>query len=362
LSSSSYDKGDGLHDDSRRHNSFKLRCDDAPFASCVEFEKMALLKQTFGDGRTQNEFRAMSEILLTSMTSNGDASSDRNCLSQKPAECAAAPSQQHNTKKPKWWLQLSRRRGTKGQRRTMAAMKHYILPPPRYGEFIDWNGIFPAKDITLEIGFGLGDNLLCNAQRHPKEAMVGADVHSPGTARVLKIIQQAQEQGRYWDGYSLYSQESNDMAKNDHHDDARNRQPAPCPNDKLYSNIRVYPGNGIKFLHSIPSSSLKAILLTFPDPFPLDSHAEFRIVQVSTVPDFYRALKDGGRLCLATDHEGYFEWCLNVMDQCRDLFSKVTPVPDRQEWLPIISKYEQKSLDEGRRTHLACWQVVGKKD
>jgi tRNA (guanine-N7-)-methyltransferase len=295
------------------------------------------------------------------MMSNGD-SSDRNCLSQKPAESAAAPSQQHNTKKPKWWLQLSRRRGTKGQRRTMAAMKHYILPPPRYGKFIDWNGIFPAKDITLEIGFGLGDNLLCNAQRHPKEAMVGADVHSPGTARVLKIIQQAQEQGRYWDEYSLYSQEPNDVAKNHHHDNACNRQLAPCPNDKLYSNIRVYPGNGMKFLHSIPSFSLKAILLTFPDPFPLESHAEFRIVQVSTVPDFYRALKDGGRLYLATDHEGYFEWCLNVMDQCRDLFCKVTPVPDRQVWLPVISKYEQKGLDEGRRTHLACWQVVGKKD
>lgn len=294
--------------------------------------------------------------------SNGKVEEDateESLHSRESKECAAAPSQRHNTKKPKWWLQLSRRRGTKGQRRTMAAMKQYILPSAGYGEFIDWNEIFQCKDITLEIGFGLGDNLLCNAQRHPKEAMVGADVHSPGTARVLKIMQQAQEQGRYWDEYSLYSRETNE---DNRHDEDSCSPPAPCPTDKLYSNIRIYPGNGMKFLHSIPSSSLKAILLTFPDPFPLESHAEFRIVQVSTAPDFYRTLKRDGRLYLATDHKRYFEWCLNVMDQCEDLFSKVTPVPDRKKWLPVISKYEQKGLDEGRQTHLACWQVVKEKD
>lgn len=266
----------------------------------------------------------------------------------------------YNARKPKWWLQQRNRRGTKGQRRVMTKMKHYIIPPPLYGETLDWNETFDScryKDIWLELGFGLGDNLLRNAQVHPDKGMVGAEVHPPGTAHVLKIIQKAQQEGRYWDGYSLCFTKTDDLA---HEYSIEASEPISTTADNIYSNVRVYRGNGMKLVNSIPTCSVSAILIAFPDPFPKQGHEEFRLLQRATATDFYRALRAEGRIYLATDHEEHFEWCSYVMSQCRDLFILVTPVPDRSTWLPVISKYEQKGLEEGREAHMACWQVVGK--
>lgn len=272
---------------------------------------------------------------------------------QKQNELATTTTLEHNPRKPHWWRQLSRR-GTKAQRRTIAAMKHYIIPSPGYGDFIDWNEVFDSvpKEIWFELGFGLGDNLLFNAQLHKDKHMVGAEVHSPGVASVLKRIQQAQEMGNYWAEYTLYNTQNDTVYASE---DAT----STGTTNEIYSNVRIYHGNGMKLLRSIPTSSLSAVLLTFPDPFPHESHREFRLLQVSNASDFYRVLnKSEGRLYLATDHVGYFEWCLSVMKQCRDMFTRVLPVPDRSNWLPVISKYEQKGYDEGRETRLACWQVV----
>jgi len=306
---------------------------------------------------------AFNELSTTSTMTN-DGSGDNDGILQKQDDPIEKETQEqhhapkYSAKKPNWWLRLTPRRGTKAQRRIMAAMKHYMIPSPRYGELVEWNQIFSSsqcEEVWLELGFGLGDNLLRNAEMHPDTAMVGAELHSPGVANVLKNIQQSQEQGRYRDEYSLYTHEEEDTA----HVAAAS---APSTTgENIYFNVRVYPGNGIKLLNAIPTSSLRTILVTFPDPFPQERHAEFRLLQVSTAADFYRVLRSEGRLYLATDHEGHFEWCLKVMAQCQDLYVPVSPVPDRSSWLPVISKYEQKGLEEGRHTQLACWQVVGKK-
>jgi len=65
-----------------------------------------------------------------------------------------------------------------------------------------------------------------------------------------------------------------------------------------------------------------------------------------------------GRLCVATDHPVFYDWTMAVMDQpqCAKLFRKID-FP-RQEWLPVISKYEQRGLENGRQTHLACWEAI----
>jgi tRNA (guanine-N7-)-methyltransferase len=279
---------------------------------------------------------------------SANTNQEQQCYYQKPAG------------KPKWWRTLAGRRGTKSQRRAMSSMSDYILTPVPFGTFVDWNAIFssPATEIWFEIGFGLGDNLLCNAQMHPEIFIVGADLHSPGVGTVLQRIQQGREQGKHWNEYSLYTKEkvpySEQIGENN---SAIVTVPPSTDEESLYSNIRIYHGNGMKLLHSIPMCSLSAVLLTFPDPWPNKLHAQYRLIQVSTMADMHRVLQKQGRFYLATDDEGYFLWCHNLMEECQHLFTPVVPVPDRCDWLPAVSKYEQKGWDEGRRTLLACWEV-----
>mmetsp|Transcript_31756 Transcript_31756/g.48707 ORF Transcript_31756/g.48707 Transcript_31756/m.48707 type:complete len:412 (+) Transcript_31756:121-1356(+) len=347
----------------------------------------------------------------------------------------------YDGKKPKWWKQLYGRRATKGQRRAMTCLEdqNYKLPKLQYGEMIDWNLVFPVtekdeqaqptKEIWLELGFGNGENLLVNSQLQDKNiGFVGAEVCQPGVGVVMKRMYEAIECGAYWSDYNLYTSdkdESNDNnvptaiptttpnnAEGDTHDENHTRQTqqqqqdAKLTSDILttktpspYENVRIYPGDGIKLLPSIPSSSISTLLVTFPDPFPKPSHRKHRLIQVHTLQAMYRILTKTspvGRLFIATDHEGYFEWCLEIFDLMNSTtsteverirstmdgketelkrrndnaddnetsicqparFRQVPVVPDRSTWLPAISKYEQKGWNEGRKTMLQCWEVV----
>ena len=40
------------------------------------------------------------------------------------------------------------------------------------------------------------------------------------------------------------------------------------------------------------------------------------------------------------------------------LWKEVTPTPNRSSWLPVVSYYEQKGIDEGRKTMLQCWEKI----
>jgi len=343
----------------------------------------------------------------------------------------------YDGKKPKWWKQLYGRRATKGQRRAMTCLEeqHYKLPKLPYGETIDWDMVFPIKDeeeqesskkeIWLELGFGNGENLLVNSQFHQSKniGFVGAEVCQPGVGVAMKRMYEAIQCGSYWSDYNLYT-----LDKDPHHDInviVSASDNAQCENNKRqaqqqqedaktnatistskilcpYDNIRIYPGDGIKLLPSIPSCSISTLLVTFPDPFPKSNHKKHRLIQVHTLQEMHRVLTKTspvGRLFIATDHEGYFEWCLDIFDllnstcssstgaerndsktnrkdihgkdkyaiandnNCDLLtngtkFCRILNVPDRSTWLPAISKYEQKGWNEGRKTMLQCWEVV----
>ena len=141
----------------------------------------------------------------------------------------------------------------------------------------------------------------------------------------------------------------------------------------LYSNLRLHTGDGTKLLACLPDHSVHAILVTFPDPFV--NQVGCRLLQVSVLEEIWRVLVPQGRLYLATDHAGYHAWSqvqvelFNQQQQQQQqqddttksrCFRLVEPTPDRRLWLPVVSKYEQKGWDEGRSTHLSCWEAIDK--
>ena len=153
----------------------------------------------------------------------------------------------------------------------------------------------------------------------------------------------------------------------------------------IYSErLRIHTGDGYKLLPKLPDGCLSAILITFPDPFPKETDVNYRLVQHQTLIECHRILRKGhpcdkndknnwdcnGRLFLATDHDGYHEWCHKIMHEVNRnnqdglspssplLFEMEEPCPNRMTWLPAVSRYEQKGWDEGRSTKLTCWVAI----
>lgn len=276
----------------------------------------------------------------------------------------------YKSRKPKWWLHLSRK-GTKAQRRAIRDMKDYLLPRAPHGQFIDWNSAFRRNEtetlsIWLEIGFGAGDNLLQLAEQYPEKYIVGAEIHQPGVGKVMQKIKYGTENNRYWKGSSLYSAGVDpDFKQSENNEnifavtDRGNKENAAIENP--YSNVRVHRGDGVQLLSTILSGTLEAVLVTNPDPFPSDNQKEWRLFQIQTLREIRRVLIPSGRLYLATDHQGFFSWSHLVISAANEqdkVFQTVDPHPSRNLWLPVVSEYEQRGLDNGRKPLLSCWEAV----
>jgi len=326
----------------------------------------------------------------------------------------------YNSKKPTWWKKLANIRATKPQRKAMREMDSYRFqraPGIPYGKYVeDWDEIFGAstsvavagessslslnqnegnktihnniddsksgRNVWIELGCGRGENVLALAHRHrhdPSFAIIGAEIHPLSLGNMFMRLKQARKQQAYWTGYTLYGDLTYEKVRNriaSHQEvDQSVATPGLCrdewstddghgssesPQLDPYQNVRVFRGDCMKLitLHT-PNQSVSRILVTFPDPFPPEQQREWRLFQLDTVQQFHRVLKASeGYLCLATDHQGYFVWAQDIMQQSGLGWERVDDDVNRMEWLPGVSAYEDKGWREGRTTHLACWKAI----
>ena len=198
----------------------------------------------------------------------------------------------------------------------------------RFQEMVTYKNVLPAREYAekrLEIGFGNGANLDANAQNHPNILYIGSEIHQPG---IGNLAQKMEERIR---------------------------------TEECVDNIRILPGDGIKLLFHLPDNYLDCILITFPDPWPKVFHAPWRVIQVDTIREMQRVLNANGRVFIATDDECFHIWSNEIFSKESIDWKPIIPCPSREEWLPVISYYEQKGINEGRHTMLQCWQVVTSK-
>jgi tRNA G46 methylase TrmB len=384
------------------------------------------------DGETQDDDENGDFVMRSLQMESFHDDTEDSELSSTPAHPVRRPKppkSRYNSKKPKWWIQQSRKPGRKIRQAIYALQDEYCLIRPPYGELLDWQSVFesptrprtphqpptaaatpPAEEVWIEIGFGLGDNLLYLAHRFPQRCFLGSEVHQAGTGHVLQRIQTALATDTPWSGYTLFiDQCNNNKQKNNDDDQDQNKgttmnanhgsaaataeEPTSCSQTDdsttaepavvvSYDNLRIYRQDITKLLPYIPDHTVQTILLTFPDPFP--HGPEWRLLQVDVLHELHRVLVvqngGGGRLYLATDHADHYEWCRmqiqefnntsnnnnisNISDDDnsspprKTLFVLVDPTPDRCSWLPVVSKYERKGWDEGRETLLACWSAT----
>jgi tRNA (guanine-N7-)-methyltransferase len=177
-------------------------------------------------------------------------------------------------------------------------------PPP-----LDWRTVFGNdRPVELEVGFGKGLFLLTAAQAHPEFNFAGVEI-------VRK--------------YQLFA--ATRLAK------------------RNLTNVRVACADVRLFLPRVPSSSLKAIHVYFPDPWWKKRHHKRRVFTAEFVAECARVLQAGGQLHAVTDVEEYAA----VMSALLAEQSALCPLPPPVENSPLhdldyLTNFERKFRKQGK--------------
>ncbi len=172
-------------------------------------------------------------------------------------------------------------------------------------------------ELTVEIGFGMGDSLLEMAETQAGENFLGIEVHKPGVGKLLRGI-----------------------------------------HSKALTNLRIVCHDAVEVLaHGFQPESIDRVLLFFPDPWPKKKHHKRRIVQPDFVKLLVSRLKPGGHLHLATDWEPYAEHMVEVLEQAPLLLNtngkgEFWDTPDRPP-----TKFEAR----GKRLGHGVWDLLYEK-
>ncbi|WP_110685732.1 tRNA (guanosine(46)-N7)-methyltransferase TrmB [Salinicola aestuarinus] len=170
---------------------------------------------------------------------------------------------------------------------------------------------------VVEIGFGMGQSLIAQAEANPETDFIGIEVHAPG---VGKLLDEADKRG--------------------------------------LTNLRVYREDALAVLADcLPAASLDTLQLFFPDPWPKKKHHKRRIVQLPFVELVRTRLKPGGTLHMATDWEAYAEHMAEVMAEAPGLVNtapvETAPFVARPEFRPL-TKFETR----GEKLGHGVWDLI----
>jgi tRNA (guanine-N7-)-methyltransferase len=172
-------------------------------------------------------------------------------------------------------------------------------------------GLFsaPVHEVWLEIGFGAGEHLLWQADRHPEAGILGCEPFQDGVIKVLSAIA-----------------------------------------ERARGNIRLHTDDARLLIRQLPAASIARVFMLFPDPWPKRRHWKRRLVSESTLAELARIMQPAAELRIATDIAPYAEWILlAVRRQGSFRWTAQTAADWRQrgrDWPP--TRYEAKALRAGR--------------
>jgi tRNA (guanine-N7-)-methyltransferase len=169
-----------------------------------------------------------------------------------------------------------------------------------------------AAPVVLEIGSGMGESSASMALAAPGIDHLAVEVYQPGLAQLMLRIEQAE-----------------------------------------ITNLRLLRGDAHTLLaEHVASSSLHAVRIYFPDPWPKRRHHKRRLVRPEFVALVASRLTLGGTLHLATDWAPYAEEMLAACaaePALRNIAgdNSLQGFATRPAWRPV-TKFEQRARDEGR--------------
>lgn len=161
-----------------------------------------------------------------------------------------------------------------------------------------------GRRLVVEVGFGMGEATVACAAADPTTDLLGVEVHTPGVAALLRLLEQAE-----------------------------------------VDNVRIVEGDAVAVLSELPAGSVTEVRLWFPDPWPKSRHAKRRFIQPSTAVLIASRLVPGGRLHLATDSASYVEHAQSVLTGRFDVRRIARPA-DRP-----VTRFEARARAAGRNSY-----------
>lgn len=213
---------------------------------------------------------------------------------------------------------LRQGRATTGQQNAIDSVwGNYCLAPSKIYDFTQLFG--RDAPLILEIGFGNGSGLAEMASANPELNYLGIEVHRPGVAQLMMLLEQQE-----------------------------------------IKNVRIYHYDAIEILEKkIPDQLLAGVHLFFPDPWQKRRHHKRRIVRPSFIRLLNKKLKKNGYFHAATDWEHYAKDMLTILSTPQNGLANTCAEGDycqRPKYRPL-TKFENRGLLLGH----GVWDLIFKK-
>lgn len=189
--------------------------------------------------------------------------------------------------------------------------------PARADGTLDTVALFGrAVPVVLEIGSGMGEAVAAMAAADPDRDYLAVEAHLPGLAHLLTLVER-----------------------------------------RGLTTVRLAHGDALDLVRRIAPSSLDAVHVFFPDPWPKPKHHKRRIIAPAHVALLRSRLVPGGTLHCATDWAPYAHEMLAVLATDPELDNPHAGFAPRPAHRPV-TKFERRGLALGHQVYDVVTQRV----
>ena len=163
------------------------------------------------------------------------------------------------------------------------------------------------EHISLEIGFGNGEDFFEFTQSQPQTLFIASEVYDSGIGNLLGKILESNSQ-----------------------------------------NILIFNKDIRELLDNLHLIAFHEIFIICPDPWPKDRHHKRRLLQNDFFDMLNKSMTTESKLFISTDWDNYADDISSVLElKDQNLLSKLIPsIPSRN-----LSKFQKRALSEGRKLH-----------